>query len=62
MIVSEKVKIGENEFIKTFSDSGYFIERDGEKYAEAIDPLAIKREYTETNEKIESGVDTNGVD
>lgn len=57
MIVSEKIKIGENEFLKTFSDSGYFIERDGEKYAEAIDPLGIKRKYTETQEKIESGVE-----
>lgn len=54
MIVSEKVKIGENEFIKTFSDSGYFIERDGEKYAEAIDPFLLNRKYTETQEKIES--------
>ena len=54
MIVSKKIKIGENEFLKTYSDQGFYITRNSEKFAEAIDPLGIKREYTETNEKIES--------
>ena len=33
----------------------FYIERDGEKYSEAIDPADIPREYTETDEPIDSG-------
>ena len=40
-----------NEFIRTYSDAGMLITRDGVYYAEAVDPLALAndRTYTETN-------------
>ena len=54
MIVREKIEIGGKAFVKQYSDGGFYIERDGAKYAEAIDPADIPREYTETGEPIES--------
>ena len=53
MIVRENIEIGSKEFIKQYSDGGCYIERDGAKYAEAIDPADIVREYTETAEPVE---------
>lgn len=38
---------------RTFSDTGYMIERDGIRYSEAIDPAELNRQYTETDEPIE---------
>ncbi len=38
--------------IRTYSDAGYYIEREGVKYTEAIDPAKFERLYTETDEKI----------
>lgn len=32
---------------RTYSDDGLMIERDGERYAEAIDPAELNRQYTE---------------
>ena len=37
--------------IRTYSDQGYYVERDGIRYDEAIDPENMNRVYTETNEK-----------
>lgn len=39
---------------RTYSDAGMMIERDGVRYAEAIDPAEFGREYTETDEPVES--------
>ena len=55
MLVRENTEIGVRVFVKTYSDGGFYIERDGEKYSEAIDPADIPREYTETDEPIGSG-------
>ena len=55
MIVRENMKIGGKAFVETYSDTGFYIERDGVKYSEAIDPENISREYTETDEPIDSG-------
>lgn len=41
---------------RTYSDKGCYIERDGERYAEAIDPAELGRAYTETDEEIEKAV------
>ena len=41
---------------RTYSDKGMMIERDGVRYAEAIDPAELGREYAETNEPIENEV------
>ena len=38
---------------RTYSDAGMKIERDGEVYDEAIDPVECNRQYTETDEPIE---------
>lgn len=40
------------ELVRTYSDERFYIERDGERYEEAIDPADSGREYTETDEKI----------
>lgn len=52
MIVTENMTINGREFIKTYSDSGYMVERDGIRYSEAIDPAEFGRTYTETDERI----------
>lgn len=56
MIVTEIVKYGKREFIRTYSDNGYIIRKKGtdEKYSEAIDVLDSDFEYVETDEKIET--------
>ena len=38
--------------VRTYSDAGKYIQRDGVTYAEAIDPASLGREYTETDEDI----------
>lgn len=37
---------------RTYSDAGFYIERDGIRYAEAVDPAELNRTYTETDELI----------
>ena len=54
MIKTEIITINGVQFQKTWSDANYLIERDGAKYSEAVDPIDIKRTYTETNELIDS--------
>lgn len=58
MIISETVKIDDKNYTKTVSDSGYYIERNGIRYVEAIDPLGSCREYTETIELIKTEPET----
>ena len=55
MIISEQITINDRQFTKTYSDSGFMVERDGEQYSEAIDPIefASERIYTETDIPIE---------
>ena len=53
MIVTKTVELNGRLFTVSTSDSGYMIERDGHKYAEAWDPEGSGRAYTETDEKIE---------
>lgn len=62
MIVKENIEIGGKDFVKQYSDGGFYIERDSEKYSEAIDPADISREYTETDEPIDSGEEPTGVE
>lgn len=52
MIVKENMEISGRAFVKTYSDTGFYIDCDGEKYSEAIDPADIPREYTETDEPV----------
>lgn len=54
MIITEELTINGRAFIKTYSDAGYMIERDGVRYGEAIDPAEFGRVYIETDEPIET--------
>lgn len=47
MIVTENFKVGESDFIRTYSDTGRFVVRDGIEYSEACDPAEFGRQYTE---------------
>lgn len=53
MIIKEQLTINNKAFIKTYSDKGMMVERDGVRYAEAIDLEYLGREYIETDEPIE---------
>lgn len=53
MIVTEQLTINDRQFTKTYSDSGFMVERDGAQYSEAIDPSEFGRTYTETDIPIE---------
>lgn len=57
MIKTEPLTINKKSFIRTYSDSGYMVERDGIRYSEAIDPAEFNRQYTETDEPIEGETD-----
>ena len=37
---------------RTYSDTGFMIERDGVPYSEAVDPAYLNRVYTETDEPV----------
>ena len=53
MIVTRTEVLNGRSFVVTASDSGYMIERNGNKYSEAWDPEGSGRTYTETDKKIE---------
>lgn len=53
MLVKENIEIGGRAFVKTYSDAGFYIERGGVRYSEAIDPANIPRTYTETDEPVD---------
>ena len=36
---------------RAYSDEGFYIERDGNLYSEAVDPTELNRQYTETDIK-----------
>lgn len=54
MIITEYYRTRKDGVIlnRTYSDKGVYIERDGVRYAEAIDPAELGRIYTETDEQI----------
>ena len=47
MIIQERFTINGREFIRTYSDSGRYVVRDGVEYAEANDPAESNRVYSE---------------
>ena len=55
-IITEHYKTREDgvNLYRTYSDKGMMIERDGVRYEEAIDPAELNRQYTETDEPIET--------
>ena len=54
MIRTENITINGEQFVRTYSDSGFMIERDGVQYDEAIDPIGFDRVYIETEEPTET--------
>ncbi len=58
MIQREYLTVNEREFVRTWSDEGKFIVRDGDLYEEAIDPAEYGRTYTETDADIEVSAET----
>lgn len=57
MIVTENLTINGKSFVKTYSDSGRYVVRDGVSYSEAIDPADLNRTYTE-GEAMENAEET----
>ena len=47
MIKTEALTIGATAFIRTYSDAGRYVVREGVEYSEAIDPAEFGRTYTE---------------
>jgi len=47
MIITENFKVGERDFIRTTSDAGRYVVRDGVEYSEACDPAEFGRTYIE---------------
>ena len=47
MIITETITINDMEYLHTYSDLGYQVERDGIIYGDAIDPINSGRTYTE---------------
>ena len=60
MIITEQLAIGGRDFVRTYSDLGMMVERDGVRYSEAIDPAEFGRVYTETDEPIVKEEETEG--
>lgn len=48
-IVTEHFLVGERDSIRTWSDKGNLVERDGVLYEVAEDPAEFNRTYTETD-------------
>ena len=47
MIIQEHFDVNGRDFIRTTSDSGRYVVRDGVEYSEACDPAEFGRSYTE---------------
>ena len=47
MIATENFKVGERDFVRTYSNANRYVVRDGIPYSEACDPAEFGREYTE---------------
>lgn len=61
-VISTTVTINNKQYRKTYSDSGYYIERDGMQFSEAVDVLGADFIYTETDTPIETENDTTVIE
>lgn len=59
MVITEYYKTRDDGVVlnRTYSDKGMMIERDGERYDEAVDPAELNRQYTETDEPVGNDTD-----
>lgn len=53
MIKSDIIDINGKQYRKTYSDSGFYIERNGMQFSEAVDFIGADFVYTETDVKID---------
>ena len=53
MIQTELIMVDDRQLRRTWSDTGFMIERDGAQYSEAVDPVEFDRVYTETDIPVE---------
>ena len=58
MIITETLEKNGRTLIRTYSDRGVYIQRDGVRYESAVDPIETGRIYTETDDiiPVETGV------
>ena len=59
MVNSDIIDINGKQYRKTYSDSGFYIERDGMQFSEAVDVIGADFVYTETDTKIEDDTEQN---
>ncbi len=55
MIQTETLEKNGRMLIRTYSDRGVYIQRDGVRYESAVDPIETGRTYTETDDIIPVG-------
>lgn len=55
MIKTETVIIDNREFVRTYSDEGKYVVREGISYEEAYDPAEFNRTYTEGDIIVHNG-------
>lgn len=59
MIVQEHFDVNGRDFIRTTSDAGRYVVRDGVSYSEACDPAEYGRTYTEGDVMSEDEIEAN---
>lgn len=62
-IIQEHFLVGERDFIRTYSDAGFYIHGGSPEgdYSEACDPAELNRTYTETDIPIEGGSEADEI-
>lgn len=61
MIVTEPHALNWRQFVRTYSDTGRYVVRDGIEYSEACDPAEFCRVYTEGDLMPETEILSNEV-
>lgn len=59
MLITKRITINNKYYMHNYSDAGFYIERDGILYEDAIDPLNTNRIYAETEIPIEQEEEEN---
>ena len=62
MIVTEHFDIDGRDFIRTYSNTGCYVVRDGVEYSEACDPAEFGRTYTEGNKMTQEEIESQAED
>lgn len=62
MIVTENFSIDGKPFVRTYSDAGHRLERNGVYYDEAVDPAEFGRTYTEVWQRFDDTEHADGSD